>query len=320
MHRASALLRTCFFLLITTFGLELASAFQTTSDPDGLSPERAFAYLEQICDIGSRTTGTEGMRKQQEMLERHFAKLGGTVLWQPFPYRHPETGNDVEVKNMFVQWAPENPNRVFLCTHYDTKPFPTKDPINPKGLFVGANDGGSGTALFMELGHAISKLQLNIGVDLIFFDAEELVYDERRDPLFLGSTYFAHSYVNDPSSARYKKGILVDMIGDADLQLFYEVNSYTLAKPVVEEVWTIAKQLRIKEFEARPLHEVRDDHLVLNKVAGIPVIDIIDFDYPRGAPKNKSYWHTSADTPDKCSGESIVKVGKVLLQWLKQQR
>jgi hypothetical protein len=320
MNRKTVLAFVGILLLAIPLGSKHACAFQTSGGTSELNPERAFAYLEKICDIGSRTTGTEGMRKQQEMLERHFTKLGGTVLWQPFPYRHPETGKDIEIKNMFVQWAPEYPNRVFLCTHYDTKPFPSMDSIDPKGLFVGANDGASGTALFMELGNAISKMRLNVGVDLIFFDAEELVFDERRDPFFLGSTYFAHSYINDPLSARYKKGILVDMIGDADLQLYYEVNSYALAKPLVEEVWTIAKQLKIKEFEAKSIHEVRDDHLVLNKIAGIPVIDIIDFDYPRGVPKSKTYWHTTADTPDKCSGESMVKVGRVLLQWLKQQR
>jgi glutaminyl-peptide cyclotransferase len=285
-----------------------------------IDPKRAFSYLEKICKIGSRTTGTLGMQKQQEMLEEHFAALGGVVLWQPFESRHPVTGAKVEIKNLVVRWRPELAERVLLCTHYDTKPFPAMDSKNPKGLFVGANDGGSGTALFMELGHTMPNLSLQIGVDFVFFDAEELVYEENRDPYFLGSKYFAQAYVNDPSSARYRCGILLDMVGDADLQLYYEENSFKFARPLVEEVWGIAKQLGVKEFEPKLRHYIRDDHLPLNEIAKIPVIDIIDFDYPRGASKNRSYWHTMADTPDKCSGASLAKVGRVLVEWMKRQK
>lgn len=296
-------------------------AVKTVSAVAGdIDPKRAFAYLEKICKIGSRTTGTPGMQKQQEMLEQHFEALGATILWQPFESRHPVTGTKVEIRNLVVRWKPELTERVLLCTHYDTKPFPAMDSRNPKGLFVGANDGGSGTALFMELGHSMPNLSLQVGVDFVFFDAEELVYEENRDPYFLGSKYFAQAYINDPSSPRYRCGILVDMIGDADLQLYYEENSFKFAKPLVEEVWGIAKQLGIKEFEPKLRHSIRDDHLPLNEVAKIPVIDIIDFDYPRGAPKNKSYWHTMADTPDKCSGASLAKVGRVLLEWMKRQK
>ena len=287
---------------------------------DGLQPKRAFEYLEKICSIGSRTTGTPGMLKQQEMLEEHFEKLGGNVLWQAFNSRHPETGANVEIKNLVVRWRPDISERVFLCTHYDTKPFPAMDPKNPKGLFLGANDGGSGTALFMELGHLMNGLPLQVGVDFVFLDAEELVYVENRDPYFLGSKYFAQAYLSDTTSPRYRCGILLDMIGDADLQLYYEENSFKFAKPLVTEVWGIAKQLGIKEFEPKLRHFIRDDHIPLNEEAKIPVIDIIDFDYPRGAPKNKSYWHTMADTPDKCSGASLTKVGRVLVEWMKRQR
>ncbi|MFY8200901.1 MAG: M28 family peptidase [Pirellula staleyi] len=285
-----------------------------------LNAKRAFSYLEMICAIGSRTSGTIGMKKQQDMLQAHFEKLGGMVLWQPFQSRHPETGAIVEIKNMVVQWKPEIPQRVFLCTHYDTKPFPAMDPKNPKGLFVGANDGGSGTALFMELAHWMTDLPTNVGVDFVLFDAEELVFDEKRDPYFLGSTYFAQAYANDPTGTRYRCGILLDMIGDSDLQLYYEENSFKFAPALVKEVWSVARKLRIKEFEPKIQHSVRDDHMPLNEIARIPVIDLIDFDYfPRGGRKDKAYWHTMADTPDKCSGASLVKVGSVMIEWIKQQ-
>lgn len=285
-----------------------------------LDAKRAFSYLVKICDLGSRTTGSDGMRKQQSMLEKHFTKLGATLVWQDFDIRHPENGENIIVRNLIVQWEPEKTDRVLLCTHYDTRPFPVNDTRNPKGLFVGANDGGSGTALFMELGHVLQNLPINDGVDLVFFDAEEIVYDEQRDPFFIGSKYFSQAYIDDATSPRYRSGILVDMIADADLQLFYEKNSVKYASALVEEVWGIAKELKIKEFKPSIGYEIKDDHLPLNTIAKIPVIDLIDFDYTRGAPKGKSFWHTMQDTPDKCSGTSMVKVGNVLLEWIKRQK
>jgi len=310
-------------ILIVVIGQECLSFEDSSSKVLGepkLDSKRAFSYLKKICDLGSRTTGTPGMQRQQEMLETHFTQLGGKILWQTNEVRHPQTGAKVEVKNLVVQWQPENAQRVLLCTHYDTRPFPVMDAVNPKGLFVGANDGGSGTALFMELGHALQNLPLAVGVDLIFFDAEELVYEEKRDPYFLGSTFFAEAYANEPTSPRYRNGILVDMIGDAELQIFYEENSFKFAKPLLEEVWGIAKELKLKEFKPKLMHAIRDDHLPLNMIARIPVIDIIDFDFTRGVPKSKNFWHTTSDTPDKCSGESLTKVGSVLVEWVKRQK
>ena len=295
-------------------------AVDQTSTKPVLDAKRAFSYLVKICDLGSRTTGSDGMRKQQSMLEKHFTKLGATLVWQDFDMRHPENGENIVVRNLIVQWEPKKTERVLLCTHYDTRPFPVNDPRNPKGLFVGANDGGSGTALFMELGHVLQNLPLNVGVDLVFFDAEEIVYDEQRDPFFIGSKYFSQAYADDASSPRYRNGILVDMIADADLQLFHEKNSLKYAGALVEEVWGIAKELKIKEFKPSIGYEIKDDHLPLNSIAKIPVIDLIDFDYTRGVPKGKSFWHTMADTPDKCSGSSMVKVGNVLLEWIKRQK
>ena len=295
------------------------SAAQTKAKPV-LDAKRAFSYLIKICDLGSRTTGSDGMRKQQTMLEKHFTKLGATIAWQEFDMRHPERGEMIVVRNLIVRWEPEKTERVLLCTHYDTRPFPVNDLRNPKGLFVGANDGGSGTALFMELGHVLQDLPLNVGVDMVFFDAEELVYDEQRDPFFVGSKYFSQAYVDDPSGPRYRCGILVDMIADADLQLFQEQNSVKYSRTLVDEVWGIAKELKIKEFKPTVGYEIKDDHLPLNTIAKIPVIDLIDFDYTRGVPKGKSFWHTMGDTPDKCSGSSMVKVGNVLLEWMKRQK
>lgn len=291
--------------------------------PAPLDSARAFGYLQQLCKIGSRTTGTAGMINQQKLLKDHFEKLGGKVVWQSFTHKHPLNNAPVEVKNMIVQWRPELKERVLLCSHYDTRPLPDRDPKNPKGLFVGANDGGSSTALLMELGHAMPNLKINVGVDFVFFDAEELVYTAPNGSslgdFFIGSTYFAQRLVDEPSDQVYRSGILMDMIGDKDLQIYWEEVGFQNAPTVAREVWEIAKQLGIKEFVPKVVHSVRDDHLPLIQIARIPVIDIIDFDYPTVASRTRSYWHTMADTPDKCSGDSITKVATVVMEWLKRQ-
>lgn len=292
--------------------------------PAPLDSKRAMSYLDKLCKLGSRTTGTVGMEQQQRLLEEHFQGLGGKVEWQAFMHKHPMTAEPVEVRNLIVRWKPEIKQRVMLCSHYDTRPFPDQDPKNPRGLFLGANDGGSSTALLMELGHAVSKMDLKVGVDFVFFDAEELVYNAANGvtlgDYFVGSTYFAEQIAAGGSESTYREGILMDMIGDKDLQLSWDEVSFKHAPGLAKDVWGIAKELGLREFSPRVLHAIRDDHLPLNEIAKVPTIDIIDFDYPTVASRSKSYWHTMADTPDKCSGDSITKVAAVVMTWLLRQK
>jgi glutaminyl-peptide cyclotransferase len=303
--------------------LTAASNARGWKPPAPLDSARAFGYLQALCKIGSRTTGTPGMATQQRMLEEHFVKLGGKVVWQPFTAKNPMTGASVEVKNLIVQWQPDLKERVLLCSHYDTRPFPDRDPKDPRGLFVGANDGGSSTALLMELGHAMPGLQLNVGVDFVFFDAEELVYTAPNGATigeyFVGSIHFSQQYVAEPQPYRYRAGILMDMVGDKDLQVYWDEVSFKYAPQLAKEVWGIAKELGLREFSPKVVHSVLDDHVKLNEIAGIPTIDIIDFDYPTAASRTRSYWHTMADVPEKCSGESLTKVAAVVLEWVKRQ-
>jgi glutaminyl-peptide cyclotransferase len=106
--------------------------------------------------------------------------------------------------------------------------------------------------------------------------------------------------------------VLLDMIGDADLRIFYEEQSYEWddTRPLVEEIWGVAKRLGVREFVPRLGPTVNDDHVPLCRKAKIPTCDVIDFDYP--------YWHTRGDTPDKCSALSLAKVGWVISEWLKK--
>lgn len=287
--------------------------------PPRYDADRAFGYLEKICDIGPRVSGTPGMERQRAMLNDFFQRRGCTVEEQAFEVRHPLTGDAVTMANLIARFGSDRPKRFLICAHYDTRPFPDRDPVDPRGVFLGANDGGSGTAALMELSHHLDELPADVGVDLVLFDGEELVYDNDRDPYFLGSTHFARQYAENPPATPYRAGVLLDMVGDAELQLYLEINSWRYAREVARDIWSTADRLGVDAFQMRTRHEVRDDHLPLNQIAKIPTVDIIDFDYPRPGFRVQSYWHTRQDVPENCSGESIVAVVYVVHQWLMQQ-
>jgi len=274
---------------------------------------QAYEYLKQLCAIGPRPSGSPGMAAQRQLIVEHFRKLGAQVDLQEFPYPHPQTGTPVTIGNIIVRWHPQRAERILFCTHYDTLPLPLRDPRNPRGRFVGANDGGSGVALLMAMGHRMADLRSPLGVDFVFFDAEEFMYDE-HGKFFVGSEEFARRYVQEKPPYRYRWGVLLDMVGDADLQLFKERNSATWpeTRPLVDQIWATARKLGVAEFIPRVKHTVTDDHVALYQIGGIPACDLIDFDYP--------YWHTEGDTPEHCSALSLAKVGWVLWEWLGSQQ
>ncbi len=287
--------------------------------PAEYDPDRAFATLVHLCDIGPRPSGSEGMKRQQAHLKPLFEQAGGHVALQAFEIRHPEDGSAVPMANMIASWYPERAKRFLVCAHYDTRPYPDQDRKNRRGVFVGANDGASGTAALVELAHHLSDLPSDVGVDLVLFDGEEFVWQQDRDDYFLGSTFFAEKYKSNPPDVPYQAGVLLDMVGDRELKIYFERNSIRYAKQVANQIWKTADRLQVPSFVPRIRHELQDDHLPLNQIAGIPTVDLIDFDYPRPGIGAPSYWHTEQDIPANCSGQSLVTVVWVVHQWLKEQ-
>ena len=276
---------------------------------------QAYEYLKQICALGPRFSGSPGMARQQKLLVAHFEKLGGKVSMQEFRVRHPVSGRTVEMANLIVEWHPERKERVLLCAHYDTRPYPDQDPHRPRGRFIGANDGASGVAVLMEMGKHMAALKGPIGVDFVLFDGEELVYRE-GDTYFYGSERFATTYAESPPQHRYRWGVLLDMVGDKDLKLLQDRYSVSWAdtRPLVGEIWGMAAKLGVREFVPEVYRqEILDDHIKLHDIAKIPTCDIIDFDY-------RGLWHTEQDVPANCSALSLAKVGWVVLEWVKTQR
>lgn len=274
------------------------------------SGKLAYAHLEAICGLGPRPSGSAAMERQRAVLEKHFRGLGARVDRQAFEIRDRRSGKPVRMENLVVQWHPDRQERVLLGAHYDTRPFPDRDPKDPKGVFIGANDGASGVAALMELGRAMPGLEGRLGVDFVLFDAEEYVVDP-RDPYCLGSTFFARQYASSPPAHRYRCGVVLDMVADKNLQIFQEEHSVSWpdTRVVVDSIWATAARMGVREFVPRPKYAVDDDHVPLRMIARIPTCDVIDFDYPQ--------WHTTDDTPANCSAESLEVVGSVILEWLR---
>lgn len=304
MHLKSA---WCQALVITA---ALATALQA-ADAGPMDGHRAFSYLQAICALGPRISGTPAMTRQQELIEKHFHDLGADIRFQDFEVPHPQTGEPVRMRNLIVVWNPQVPQRSLVCCHYDTRPHPDQEqnPANRQKPFLGANDGASGVAVLMELGHHLAALSPRPAVDFVFFDGEELVYDQ-DDKYFYGSEYFSQAYrdaKNRPFT--YGQGVLLDMVGGKNASFYMEGNSLRYAPQVTQQVWKTARRIGQKNFIERRKHEVLDDHLALNQIAGIPTCDIIDFDYP--------YWHRRNDLPAACSDQTLAGVGHVVLEWLR---
>ncbi len=304
-------------IVLVVVGALCGRAEEPAASVASFSGARAMAHLEAIVAIGPRVSGSPGMTKQRELIVEHFRAAGATVTKQPFQIRDRKSGKAVAMENIVVVWHPDRTERILLGAHYDTRPFPDRDREDPRGTFVGANDGASGVALLMELAGAMPGLAGPVGVDFVLFDAEEYVFGP-RDPYFLGSTHFARQYAAGRKSGEtawsYRAGLVLDMVADSDLVVYQESKSVSWpdTRPVVDEVWDVAKRMGVRQFVARPGYEVEDDHVPLRNLGKIPTADIIDFDYPA--------WHTTHDTATACSGESLEAVGSVVLQWLREQR
>jgi glutaminyl-peptide cyclotransferase len=273
--------------------------------------KRAMGYLEAVCKIGPRISGTEGMQKQQALLKDHFEKHGARVELQRFTARQESRREPVAMANLIASWHPERQRRVILCSHYDTRPIADQepDPRRWREPFVSANDGGSGVACLMEMAHQMKDVKTAVGVDFVFFDGEEYIWDNRRDKYFFGSQHFGREYRTGRPGHRYLGAVLLDMIAGPNPRFPREPKSLVRAGALVEELWAIAAEQQCDAFRSHLGEEVLDDHIALND-AGIPAVDIIDFGY--------KHWHLLSDVPENCSPEGLSQVAQVLAVWLQR--
>lgn len=282
----------------TTFILATAGAFLLffqPKEPISFNGNRAFADVEKQLSFGPRTPGSTAHQNFIDWLTAELEKSG----WQPSIQQGEMMGNPV--KNIIAHRGEESPD-IILIAHYDSRLFADNDPDPKKQSqpVPGANDGASGVALLVELSRILPDDTVPLW--LLFTDAEDNGRISGWDWI-LGARYFVTTMQVHPRAV-----IVVDMIGDRELNIYRELNSDT---ELTSQIWDVAKSLGYGSyFINETKYNIIDDHVPFLE-AGIPAVDIIDIEYP--------YWHTTQDTLDKISPNSLAVVGETLLQWILMQ-
>ena len=291
-------------LYLTIIGLLLVIAagwylYALLSQPEPVSASfdglRAYKDVQTQVAFGPRIPGTNGHVQIQEWIRAELESAG----WQVEIQKSEALGHSVE--NIVAKRSEANP-QIILGAHYDSRMFADNDPdpANHTQPVPAANDGASGVAVLLELARTLPKN--SVPTWLVFFDAEDNGQIAGWDWI-MGSREFVKNNVIKPRAV-----VVIDMIGDADLNIYKERNSNA---ELTNEIWSTAGTLGYgNSFIPNYKYSMEDDHTPFLQ-AGIPAVDIIDFDYP--------YWHTTKDTPDKVSAASLEAVGKTLWTWITQQ-
>jgi glutaminyl-peptide cyclotransferase len=287
-RKAFFFLVTLLFLISTSAGCDLTSSNQAGAHFDG---QRAYQDVVAQVSFGPRIPDSQAHANtiayiQNELRQADWNSRIQTTSWHGFP-----------VLNIIASRSDQSP-QVILGAHYDSRLLADQDPGPGRNSPVpGANDGASGVAVLLELARTLPSG--NPPTWLVFFDSEDSGGLGGRDWI-MGSRAFVSALTFHPRAA-----IILDMVGDADLNIYIERNSDAT---LVSEIWGQAARLGYDhQFIPTAKYSMIDDHTPFIE-AGIPAVDIIDFDYPD--------WHTSQDTPDKVSSTSLGIVGETLLDWL----
>lgn len=265
---------------------------QRQPTPPQFDGERALQHVVYQVNLGPRTIGSEAHRQTQAYIQRHLESSGWVVR------NVSEEAGDITVHNIVGEREAEG-KWILLGAHYDSRLYADRepDPALRKMSVPGANDGASGVGVLLELATVIPE-RVQKRIWLVFFDAEDNGNITGWDWI-MGSRIFASQLKGQPDAV-----VIVDMVGDKDLNLYIEKNSHP---ELVNEIWTTADEAGFAEFIPVAKYRILDDHIPFIEL-GIPSVDIIDFDYP--------YWHTTQDTLDKVSATSLEAVGETLLRWI----
>jgi len=271
--------------------------------PPRFNQERAFERLRELCAFGPRNHGSEGKSKAEEWIQQTLRDAGADVTVIGFQHTPKGATEPLNFRNIVARINPKQTTRVLIATHYDTRSTADKDPDESRRNepIVGANDGGSGVAVLLEMAASWRDQPPPVGIDLIFFDGEDFGRGPELDDYFLGSKAWVEYF----SQFRYEWGVVLDMVGDADFAIRKERDSLTRAPAVVERLWNAAARVKANGLLDQRGGLVYDDHTAfLDK--GIPVVLLIDFSY--------KWFHTTADTIDKCSAASLGQVGRTVME------
>jgi len=264
---------------------------------DSAIGQAALDHVRELVAYGPRPSGSSAHSKMQQYIVEKAGAAGWDVEQDRFTADTPN--GQVPMNNILAKRPGSSPRVLILATHYDTKLF-------REFRFVGANDGGSGTGLLLALAPILAKRDFNHTLWLVWLDGEEAIQDWTDTDSLYGSRHMAAKLKAEGAVPQIGAFLLVDMIGDRDLDLQRETNSTPW---LTDLVWNVARRLGHQRHFLNSSHTISDDHLPF-LAAGVPAVDLIDYNYGR----NNAYWHAAEDTLDKLSAQSLQVMSEVLLE------
>lgn len=299
-------------------------ATEETTEPGGVqapsfNADSAYKFVAKQVAFGPRVPNTQAHKATGDWIISKLKEYGAEVEVQEFQMRAFD-GKMLNLRNIIASYNPEAGTRIMLAAHWDTRPFADKDSNNPDKPIDGANDGGSGVAILLEIARTIQTAQQKpgVGVDLFFFDGEDygqpdnskLPYQE--DTWCLGSQYWSKN--KHVANYKAKYGILLDMVGANNARFAREGNSMEYAKNVVDKVWKAGSKLGYSDyFQYLNAPSITDDHYYINTIAKIPMIDIIEYNMSNPDDYFGDYHHRHSDSMSIISPKTLKAVGQTVL-------
>lgn len=278
------------------------------------SSERAYNFVEEQVEFGPRVPNSDAHVQTINYLRDYFREVAGrqNVFVQEF--QQEVYGDTLTMYNLLASFGTQYNDRILLAAHWDSRPRAEEDPNDPDSPILGADDGGSGVAVLMEMASIFAENDVPIGVDIILFDGEDYGNEGDLDNYFLGARYWG----NNPPVPGYNPrfGILLDMVGGENAQFAKEGYSMQYAPSLVNQLWVIAEELGYGNlFLDEQGGRIADDHMIVQQTTGIPMVDIIHHTVDADGKVNfPSYWHTQNDTMEIIDPETLQAVGDVVLE------
>ncbi len=272
--------------------------------------DSAYSFVQEQVNFGPRIPNTAAHIAAGDKIIARLKAYGANVHVQSFEATTYD-GVNLKLRNIMGQLNPEAKKRILLAAHWDTRPWASKDVLNPKATFDGANDGASGVGVLLEIARTMAANNTPaVGVDLLFFDGEDWGQENGGDPesWCLGSQYWAKHKGN--YTAYY--GILLDMVGAEGAQFPLEGYSYQMAKKITDKVWSSASKMGYgKYFIAKKMPAITDDHFYVNTLANIPMVDVLHYDPVNGYFGD--FHHSTKDNMSIIYKPTLKAVGQTLL-------
>lgn len=280
------------------------------SGPD-FDEDHAFEYLVAQCDFGPRNPGSEGYYACLDFIINELDQSADDIILQEFRYQEQRYRKRYDLQNIIARFNPDASFQTIISAHWDTRPWADQEDNrrDRNQPIIGANDGASGVAVLLELAKIMGETPPPIGVNLVFFDGEDLGVPGENETYCQGSRYFAKNL----PIPRPDEAINLDMVGDKQLHIPVEKYSLEYNPNLVRYLWGRADDMGLDAFDITPQYAIYDDHVPLHEIAGIPAIDLIDFKYPN---PYANFWHTMNDVPENCSAESLEQVGKLMVDYI----